>query len=78
MTSPTATVYLNRNQDTKTDTYTQRAISGTTRMFSAANGSFRLASKLAEFIIYDRSLSLAERNQVEDYLSAKYNITLTP
>lgn len=36
-----------------------------------------LTGKIAEVILYDRSLSVAERNQVESYLAVKYGFTLS-
>lgn len=43
---------------------------------AAGTGAFALTGGIAEFILYDRSLSAAEISLVNNYLSKKYNIAL--
>jgi len=43
----------------------------------AYNGSFDLNGKIGEVIVYDRALTESERNQVENYLSIKWGISLS-
>jgi hypothetical protein len=44
---------------------------------SSGNNNFRLNGRIGEVIVYNRELSLAEREALESYLSVKWGITLT-
>jgi len=45
---------------------------------STGNNNFRLNGRIGEVILYNRELSLAERQALERYLSFKWGIALTP
>lgn len=50
---------------------------GTTRFGENFNGSGYWDGKLSEVITYNRSLSISERESVENYLGVKWRITIT-
>ncbi len=55
---------------------TNPGFSGTARIGSGDVGLSDLKTQLAEVIIYDRVISLVERQRVHSYLALKYGITL--
>jgi len=60
-------------------TFFTGAVPGTRviEFFGARASQFYWEGSMAESIFYNRQLTVSERNQVEAYLSAKYNLTLT-
>ena len=73
-------IYLDGIQDVTENTNTNDAITGPTIQIGrhAVQANNGLRGELAEVILYNASLTTANRRQVESYLAIKYGITLDP